>query len=46
MEKKMRDGLYRRNIMNKYKEKGVCVNEMKIRKKCPRIILYYILRSC
>ncbi len=46
MEKKTRDGLYRRNIMNKYKEKGVCVNEMKIRKKCPRIILYYILRSC
>jgi hypothetical protein len=35
--------LYRINIMNKYKEKGVCENEMKIREKCPRIILYYII---
>jgi hypothetical protein len=39
MEKKMKDGVYRGNVMNKYKEKGVCVNEMKIRRKCPRIEL-------
>jgi hypothetical protein len=40
------DGLYSGNVMNKYKEKSVCVNEMKDRKKCPKIKLYYILRSC
>jgi hypothetical protein len=41
MEKKTKDDLYRRNVMNKYKEKGVCVNEMKIRKNVQELYLLH-----